>query len=475
MQRIRQSVWPFILLVSVATVGCDSSDDDENGASRPVLAAFNAVPDLPDATFLREEEVWSSMTYGVATDFRSVDADQYDVNFEVRLPGDETTSCQGDIDKDDVKDATECTRLATLSINLIGDHEYIVALMGTYAATTVRLYDDTPHAFDTSTDDGDGADENLQVQFFNWSSKLGTFDVYLEPPGTNLSATQVKAALAPGDEYNGLVNGGTYVLTLTAVGNPNAPIYTSENFTLNKQTRVGFAILDGTNESTSAVKVSRFRGQGGDLLDRRVKTFMRVSNVAPDAGNFDIYTEENYTAPLITNLALKQTSSYLEMDPTVLSGLELDVTPAGNVGVLLTREQTALTKGERATFFLVKTSNGNLDGLKATDTTRRLAPYAQLRLVSSLSQGLDFYVVPHGNNVYTSSPNETLSGTSIGAANWFEPGSYDVVVARAGTDTFVYGPLEVAMTGGGIYTIVAVPTVQTTRADVLLLDDFVTP
>jgi len=466
---------PLMILAVAATSGCHRSDDDNVDAStRPMLAAFNAVPDLPVATFLREEEVWSSIDHGVGTDFRSVDAGQYDVNFDVRLPGDETNTCNGDVDKDDVKDASECTRLATVSVNLIARHEYIVALLGTYGNTSIRVYDDTAHEFDTRTDDGDGADENLQVQFFNWSTALGTFDVYLEPPGTNLSATQVKAVLAPGDAYNGLDDAGTYVLTLTAVGNPNAPIYTSENFTLTRQTHVAFAILDGTGENGSAVKVSRFRGQGGDLLDRRVKTFMRLSNVAPDAGNFDVFAQGDYTAPLVADLALRQTSPYLEMDPTTLSDLELDVTPAGNVGVLLTRERTSLAKGERATFFLVKTSSGTVDGLKASDTTRRLGPYARLRLVSSLASSLDFYIVPHGNNIYTSSVSETLSGTSIGAGQLFEPGPYDVVIANAGTDTFVFGPTEIDMAGGGLYTIVAVPTVQTTRADVLLLDDFAT-
>jgi hypothetical protein len=33
-------------------------------------------------------------------------------------------------------------------------------------------------------------------------------DVYLEPPSTNLSVTQVKATLEPGDEFNGLVDSG---------------------------------------------------------------------------------------------------------------------------------------------------------------------------------------------------------------------------------------------------------------------------
>jgi hypothetical protein len=462
----------LVLAAAVAAFGCSSSKGGDDNAVKPLVAAFNAVPDMPDVTFLREEEVWSSMPYGAGTEFRSVDADQYDVNFEALLPGDLTVTCAGDVDKDGVKDANECTRVGTESINVLQDREYLVALVGRYGSTSVKVYDDAAHVFDTSVDDGDGDDQNLQVQLFNWSSSLGTFDVYLEPPGTNLSATQVKATLAPGEEWNGLVDNGSYVLTLTAVGDPNAAFYTSDNFTLDKQTRVGFAILDATNESTSSVRVSRFRDQGGDLLDRRTKTLLRLSHVAPDFGNVDVYPQEDYTAPLFANLGVRQTSPYVEIDPTWLSDLELDLTPAGNVGVLLTREQTALAKGQRSTMFLVKSAAGALDGLEASDTTRRLAPYAQLRPVNSLGTPLDFYVVPHGNNVYTSTPAQTLSAASIGAAQTFAPGSYYIVVAHAGTDTYLYGPQEVQMTGAGLYTIVAVPTAQTTRADLMLLDDF---
>jgi hypothetical protein len=462
-----------VAIAACTVLGCDhSSNHDDDSGVRPVLAAFNAVSDLPEATFLREEEAWSSMAYGVGSAFRGVDADQYDVKFDSLLPGDKTTSCGGDVDRDGVKDTNECTRLATQSINVIKDHEYVVALVGRYGNLSVKVYDDVTHPFDARTDDGDGEDVNAQVQLFNWSTTLGTFDVYLEPPGTNLSATQVEATLAQGDAHTGLVDEGSYVLTLTAVANPNAPVYTSETFKIDKRTRVAFAILDGTNDSTSTIKVARFRDQGGDLLDRRVKTLLRVAHVAPDAGNVDAFAEEDYTAPLFANVALKQTTPYVEMDPSVLGSFELDITPAGNVGVLLTREQTSLAKGERATFFLVKTANGGLDGFKGADTARRLAPYAQLKLVSSVGQSLDFYVIPHGNNVYTSTPTQTLSGASIGTPQAFEPGNYDVVIARSGTDTFIFGPQEVQMAGNGIYTIVAVPTIQTSRADVLLLDDF---
>jgi hypothetical protein len=466
------SVLIAAVLVGFAISGCSKSHGSGNGSVKPLLAAFNAASDMPDVTFLRVEEVWSSMPFASGTAYRSVDPDTYTVNFDSLLPGDATTSCQGDVNKNGVKDTNECTRVATESVNVVNGHEYLAALTGKYGALAVRVYDDTPHVFDNITTDGNGVDTNLQVQIFNWSSTLGPVDVYLEPPGTNLSVTQVKATLQPGDEYNGLVDSGDYVLTITPVGNPSSPVYTSDNVTLSQQTRVGFGIFDGTSDTTSAVRVTRFRDQGGDLLDRRQPTLLRAANVAPSVGTVDIYAQEDYTHALFSALALNQETQYVTLDPTWLAMLELDVTPTGNVGVLLKRDELSFTKGQRTTYFLAQTSTGAFNSLTGVDATRRLAPYAQLRTVNSFGSSLDFYIIPHGNNVFTSTINESLSTASVGVSQQFAPGSFDIIIAKSGTDTFVYGPQQVTLAGGGIYTIVAVPTDQASRANVLMLDDF---
>ena len=459
-------------LVGLVVSGCSKSHGSGNGSVKPLLAAFNAAADMPDVTFLRVEEVWSSMPFASGTAYRSVDPDTYTVNFDSLLPGDATTSCQGDVNKNGVKDTNECTRVATESVNVVNGHEYLAALTGKYGALAVRVYDDTPHVFDNITTDGNGVDTNLQVQIFNWSSTLGPVDVYLEPPGTNLSVTQVKATLQPGDEYNGLVDSGDYVLTITPVGNPSSPVYTSDNVTLSQQTRVGFGIFDGTSDTTSAVRVTRFRDQGGDLLDRRQPTLLRAANVAPSVGTVDIYAQEDYTHALFSALALNQETQYVTLDPTWLAMLELDVTPTGNVGVLLKRDELSFTKGQRTTYFLAQTSTGAFNSLTGVDATRRLAPYAQLRTVNSFGSSFDFYIIPHGNNVFTSTINESLSTASVGVSQQFAPGGFDIIIAKSGTDTFVYGPQQVTLAGGGIYTIVAVPTDQASRANVLMLDDF---
>jgi Domain of unknown function (DUF4397) len=463
----KRMVW---VAAAVVACGCHSSSSSSNSQQKPLLAAFNAAPDMPPVTFLRVEEVWSSLDYGVAAEYRSVDADQYTVHFDSLLPGDMTTSCAGDVNKNGVKDSDECTRLTSTSINVIDDHEYVVALLGTYGNLRVQLYDTPYHTFDTNTNDPE--DTNVQVQFFNWSDTLGPVDVYLEPPGTNLSAVQVRATLAAGEEFHGLVNESDYVLTLTAVGDPSMPVYTSQNFTLTKQTRVDFAFLQGTDDSTSPIRVTRFRDQGGDLLDRRIATQLRVTHAASGVGNVDVYAQEDYTQPFVAGLAYQQSSAYQNVDPTALANFELDVTPAGNPGVLLDRQAMNFTQGGRSTFFLLSSATGTLTGLNVQDRFRRLAPYSEVRVLNSAGMSLDFYVIPHGNNVYTSTPIDTLSTGSAGSVHTLAPGSYDIFMGRQGTATYVYGPVNVQLAGKGLYTIVGIGTGDQTRADALLLDDF---
>jgi hypothetical protein len=469
-QRRAISLLAAVALAASLTA-CDRSDsDDEDAAARPLVAAFNAVPDMDTITFLREEEVWSNLEFGTATNFRDVGVDQYDLNFDTVLPEDEATTCAGQ-DGDDIKDDDECTRLNSTSINVIADHEYVVALLGKYANLRVQIYDKLVHEFDTTTTDGDPDDETTEVQFFHWSDDLPAMDVYLARPGTNLSPVQSRATLTSGQEFHAVVDDGNYVITLSPVGDPANPLYTSETFALDEQTHVAFAILAGTGENTATIEVARFREQSGVLLDRRIGTELRVAHVAPDAGTLDIYANEDFTQPLFAARAEETLSPYVVVQPGSLTDLELEVTPAGNPGVLLAREEVDLARGERATFMLFG-SAGRLDGMRLADAFRRIATHAQVRMINTVAAPVDFFIVRSGSNINTLSPTLAMAATTAGSLLLMSPDRYDIVLTRGGTDAVVFGPRTVDLAGSGIYTIVATGPDNLTSADAVLLDDF---
>jgi hypothetical protein len=464
----------LVAMLAATLAACDnggSSDDGGDSASRPLVAGFNAVANMGTITFLREEERWSALEYGQGTDFRNVGADQYDLNFDTVLPGDETTTCNG-TDGDGVKDEDECTRLTSTSINAIQDHEYVIALLGGYENLRVQVYDKEVHEFDTTTADGDPDDEDTEVQFFHWSDALPELDVYLERPGTNLSPVQARATLTSGKEWHGIVPKGDYVITLAPVANPSAAVYTSETFALQEQTRVAFAIMSGAGDGTSVIRIERFRDQAGRLLDRRVQTQLRLANVVREGGSLDVYADEDFTQPIIAGLAEGAVSQYVTIPAGSLTDLELDATVAGNPGVLLAREEVDLARGERSTFILFG-SVGRVDGLRVADPFRRIATHAQLRMINTAAAGLDFFVVRTGSNINTLSPTVNLGSTAATGLQLVDPDTYDIILTRGGTDDVVFGPRTVTLAGGGIYTIVATGRSDLTSADAVLLDDFV--
>ncbi len=476
MSRLHEN--PIVKVIVVATLaasasGCDrgSSGSNGNADARPLLAAFNAVSDMRSITFLREEEAWAALAFGEATVFRSVDADQYDLNFDTILPGDETTECTGH-DGNGIKDDDECTRLVSQSVNVIPDHEYVVALLGRWGDLRVQVYDKLVHHFDTTSDDGDPEDDTAEVQFFHWFDDLPAVDVYLARPGANLSPVDALTTLSSSEEFHGIVDDGDYVITLSPVADPANPLYTSQTFTLRKQTRVAFAILPGAGDGTSSIKVVRFRDQAGMLLDRRVATELRFANVVTGGGSFDVYIEEDFVQPFVADLAEGNVSDYVVVPPGAVTDLDIEITPAGNPAVLLGREQVDLARGERATFVIFG-SAGRLDGMRVPDPFRRISTHARLRMINVASGRLDFFVVPTGSNINTLSPTAELGATATTGLIDFDPERYDIVLTRAGTDEVVFGPETVDLEGGGIYTIIATDTGNHLNSvDALLLDDF---
>jgi hypothetical protein len=465
-------IWHGTLLLALAAVigaGCSGSSRDEAGGNLPVLSGLHAVSDMGAITLLRDEVVWSHLQFAEATDFRTVDPAFYAIDFDTLLPSDDTdwTSCRGDLDADGQPGANECTRLGSVSLNMLRDREYTVAILGRYGDHEILVYDKPFHEFDFDNDD----ETELEVQFFHLAPVLGEVDVYLEAPGASPSPAQARGTLSLKESFHTLVAQGDYVLSLTAVADPATPFFTSDTFRLDRRTRVVFAIRDGAGHDTSEVVVTQHRDRGATLLDRHRETELRITHAAPRIGNVDVYAANEFLEPFAADMAFEETSAYERIHPSNLLGLDLAFTPAGDPGVFLARERINLNRGERATFFLLGTPE-RLEGLKSSDQFRRLATHARIRLINGATQGLDYYVVDQGANITTLSPTAALSFRNSSGFLRFDPGTYDIVMTLRGTSSIAFGPLTVELEAGGVYTIVGTATGESSTADVVLLDDF---
>ena len=462
----------FLLMYVVSGCNDDSSDDE---AQNPILRVFHAVSDMGTITFLMDESAWANLEFGDSISAQ-VDPEQYETNFDTALPDDDTDICLGDEDDDGVKDDDECTRLAPGSINLVRNQEYLLVLFGQYNDLEVLEYEKPYHEFDTQDEDedGDAEDENMEVQFVHLAESLGQVDVYLEPPGTNLSPTQAIGTLSLKGEFHTLVDEDDYVLTLTAVADPGTVYFTSNTFSMKKQSRVIFAIRDSAGDSSSAVKVQFFGDQDGTLTDRNADTTLRIVHAVADGENIDVFSDNDFSEPFASNLEFGQASDFITVFPGSLTNLSLDVTPAGDPGIFLARENVTLTRGTQNSFYLIGETD-NWDGIKSTDDRRRLTTHARLKLINGAnSTVLDFYIAEPNSNIGTLSPTASLAYRLSTGYQRFDPGTYEIVLTYSDTSTIVYGPQTIELSAGGLYTIIATTdTSDPTAAGALLLDDFV--
>jgi hypothetical protein len=108
-------------LVGLAVSGCSKSHGSGDGSVKPLLAAFNAAPDMPDVTFLRVEEV--PIEHGVRYRHGVSLRRSRRLHAQLRLaaPGDETSTCQGGVNKVGVKNANECARRDAV-VNVVNGH-----------------------------------------------------------------------------------------------------------------------------------------------------------------------------------------------------------------------------------------------------------------------------------------------------------------------------------------------------------------
>lgn len=311
-----------------------------------------------------------------------------------------------------------------------------------------------------------------QIFGLHAAATLPAMDLYLERPGVGIAGATPRATVNPTEQFSPrTLPGGDYELFVTAAGNPADVWLTSAPINLPAGTNASFVIVDQRGTGTERINVMLIQGSSAILFDRNSLSELRTMNGAPDQLPRDVAINSEFSPPLFSATPFAAPTVY---KPVPLGAYPVQVTPAGNSGVLEIDTQTVGVIGEQVTM-LFGGQTGALLPVFAVDDNRRLNREAKLRLMNTASQftAIDFTIVLPDGDPNLLFPQATLFPPGAAPYITLHPGDYDLYLHQAGTATILLGPTRITVAAGGIYGILAVDGPDTATANAVYFDDFV--
>lgn len=326
------------------------------------------------------------------------------------------------------------------------------------------------------------AADEVQVRVVHAAPNAPMVDVYVSAPGTDITTEAPLGTF----EFRGVlgavtVPAGTYQLTVTPAGDPNTIAFQVDATLLGSQDVIVAAVTNtGVGASPINLVVSPVEPRAvtpgsrnaATLLDADTPSDLRVVHASPDAPNIDVVANDDFGAPVVTNLAYPDATGFLTLPAT---DINVKVVPTGASTPVVIDADLSLVAGNALTVLAIDTL-ANIRPLVLTDQTRRIATEAQVRIIhaSPTAGDVDLYVVAPGTDITGVDPN--FSAVPLGADTGYvslAAGDYDVVVTATGSKTAAIGPVTVSLAAGGLYTAAARDEIGSgLPLGLILLDDF---
>jgi hypothetical protein len=443
--KLRHLNW-FALLcpVLLLAAGCDQGRPDQR---KTTVRIANVAPSFVELSFRREQTNGTQLIFKGSTE-ASYGEDTYDFYVDSR-------TLTADLGRtwsftQDVRDGTVYTFVLTEDA---GEIEPVI------------LEYPSPTANDTQA----------RVVGVHAAGGFGAIDVYLERAGVGIAGATPQATLAFQQPLTArTLPTGDYEITLTEAGNPSNVLLTSGTINLGSAPST-FIITAESGEGTAALSVLLLQTTTAVLYDRNATAEMRVINGAADTLARDFAINREFSPPLFSAIPFATATSYATVP--VAAGQPINVTPVGNPGVLELDQLVATTIAQRSTLLFAGNA-GTLTHILAGDDGRRILAEAKVRFFNAASQFTaltDFVLVPAGEDPTTAFQRATLSWPGISLYDAIPPGDYDLALRQNVTTTLLAGPVRVTLAAGGIYGVMAINGASTSTADIVLLDDFLTP
>jgi hypothetical protein len=433
----------LILLASIVLSGCDQGRERPPSVS---VRVANAAPSFSAIAFTREQaqREASEVGYRGAAGAFTYDQDQYDFHFDFLLPG-----------------ATTAER-RSFSKEIVAEMQYmfVAAEVGGLVEPVILEY---PALANTDT--------QAQIVALHAGTSLPAMDLYVEPAGTTVATAIPKASLAFGQSFAPLlIAPGSYELTLTEPGNSANVLLASSTFTLTAAASTVFIVVDGADEGIAPLRVMLLQDTVGSLIDKNSQSGLRVINGATDTGARDVALNGQFTPPLYPAVPFATRSAFELVPP---GDNTVDVTPAGNPGVLELTQTITVAAGAKQTLLFTGDA-GTLTHLLVADDERRVAAQAKVRFLNLARQftQVDFLIVEVGADATSLAPTSTLPVPGGTPLTGLPPGSYELVLRENGTTNLIAGPLPITLAAGGLYSVLATNGADAATANIVLLDDF---
>jgi hypothetical protein len=441
-----QAIATIVLSGLFAISGCEESQFPE-ATGKGSLRGINAIITAPDVRYMIEESTTSRVPLGFkdTTTFR-FDNLSYAVNFDAQLAGD-----------------IELTRIATVSVDVVANTAYIFALTGAFASPTV-LQLEYPERQWT------GNETVFEGRALHLSTTAGELDVYFAARGTAPVLGNARASIGFGEISPPFEpTAGDYELILTAHDDPNDIRYRSRTITQSAATSVIYSVFDPDPSITGnlSVRVMATSGGGAELSDADSPPEIRVMHAAFGTGNTDLYIDDDFTAPFLSDLAFGEVSPYLAFttDETPMT-----FTPTGDPGVLLLEDSLIVFPGTVDTVFLVGTP-AEPDIIAIQDNPRPIETTGRIRLVNLADNSDLFDVYIHGAgdllpDVIPSFVNLPFRSTTSYLNR--NADSYEITITEAGEKVAIAPPLSLDLALGDVIDLAILDTADPNVFDLVI-------
>lgn len=357
------------------------------------------------------------------------------------------------------------TRIASQFLDVVANMEYTLLFWGSLAAPTINIWEKPKRTFD-------GTATVFEMRAGHAAGSLGTVDVYFALDGVAPVLGEQYATLAPGG-VSGTADfdaAGSYVLTVTAEGDPGTVLFQSAATPLLSNQSVVLTIFDGDANDTSPVvgKVINSNGQSTTLADNRTLPTVRYVHATMDLVTSDIYDDALLANRIVADFAFGDATGDLD---TAAGELPITFTAAGNPGAILFETTLTSFLGTRLNFYMTVDTSVDPDaliGVRQIVDRRSIETIARLTFFHSAvnHSSVDLYIVDAGTTIDEALPRQIqLPYRQQTPALALAEGSFDVYITTSGEKTILDGPIPFDTVLGGVYEAVLLDRVDPAFAE----------